>query len=78
MNQVTAYAIGTEVELYGHGAAVLVTAVTLREGGKLTYEVVWWSNGSRCLAWVEACELRPLPTPGVVAFGFASQTPGAG
>lgn len=45
------------LETGGEPQKALVTGVTIREGDKLTYEVVWWSGTTRTCVWVEACEV---------------------
>lgn len=47
---------GAAVKLDG-GVDGLVTAVAIREGGKVTYEVVWWNDRTREREWLEACEV---------------------
>lgn len=53
--------IGAPVRLKAAGIPVpaQVTAATIREGGKVTYEVVWWTGTTREQQWVESCEIEP-------------------
>lgn len=70
---VRAYAIGSFVDLEtgAEPQRAQVTAIIIRGGGKIGYEVVWWSGQTRTCVWVEACEVEASePAPKVMAIGF--------
>ena len=55
----------------GDRAEALVLAVTVRHGGPATYEIAWWSNGSRQTAWVEPHEIQAKDGSPQHRIGFA-------
>ena len=58
MKPLTVYAPGTRVRLVTPDIAdAEVTAVTVRAGPSIVYEVAWWRDGDRLSAWVEASEV---------------------
>lgn len=59
MSELKIHRIGSFVHLEtgGEPQKAMVTAVTVRESDKLTYEVVWWSGTTRMCVWAEACEI---------------------
>lgn len=70
MDTVKIIAPGTMCKLVkGDSAEAMVIAVTIREHGPASYEIVWWLNGSRQTAWVEPCEIEP-GSEGVREIGF--------
>lgn len=74
---VCAYAVGEFVRLItgDEPQKAQVTAITIRGGGRVGYEVVWWSGRNRTCAWVEACEVEALESaPKVIRIGFHSGT----
>jgi len=70
---VTIHGIGSFVRLItgSESQKAQVTGATIREGGKVSYEVVWWSGTTRNCVWVEACEVvADAPDARPVAIGF--------
>jgi hypothetical protein len=64
------YPIGSRV-LVGDGMfGGMVTAVTIREGGKATYEIVWWDKAIRFCQWFEACEVQSVTDQPSETIGF--------
>lgn len=57
---ISVYAVGAQVDVGGIRA--VVTAVIIREAGHVTYEVVWWKDGSRNCVMVEAWEVEVRET----------------
>jgi hypothetical protein len=55
-NEVEVIPVGQAVRLRG-GCDGHVTAVTIRQGGYVTYEVRWWDLNNSFQAWFEAFEL---------------------
>lgn len=53
------HGVGSQVTVGGHEARV--TGVTIRDGGNVRYEVVWWAGAVRYCEWVEACEVTGGP-----------------
>jgi hypothetical protein len=68
------FAVGSQVEVGfgGHWVDALVTAVTVRTGGRVSYELSWWSGTNRTSAWAEECEVRPKSSTGLTTLGFAN------
>jgi hypothetical protein len=60
--------IGAEVP-FG-GATAIVTGITVRgaRSDHVAYELVWWANGSRNCAWVEAVEIAAPAAPLTIGF----------
>jgi len=50
-------AIGTVVEFIDGGTKAIVTQVCIQVDNRVSYEVAWWSNGSRTTAWVSTVEI---------------------
>lgn len=68
----TVHPIGSEV-VFG-GLPAKVTGINIRgaKSDHVTYELVWWANGSRNCQWVEAVEIQP-PKP-TLEIGFTAET----
>lgn len=60
------YEIGAEVNI--GGVIAKITAATVREKEKVTYEVVWWDGPIRHCQWIEECEIRVEPSRVQVGF----------
>lgn len=54
---VEVWAPGTKVLIADGEIPATVTAVLIRESGKITYEVVWWDKRSRICQWFENMEV---------------------
>lgn len=67
--ELTVHPIGTEVPFGGSTATVTGINIRGSRSDHVSYELVWWSNGSRNCAWVEAVELRPASPALKIGFG---------
>lgn len=63
MKQLTVHPPGSWAEVGGPldtKIKVRILAVSVRESGVTSYEVVWWAGKDRHTAWVEPGELHPV------------------
>jgi hypothetical protein len=56
--------------LIGDDVPATINQVCIESGGTISYEVVWWSDRDRKVAWVFEHEVRPHNQPGYVEIGF--------
>jgi hypothetical protein len=47
-----------------------VTAVMIREGGRVSYQVVWWESRSRREEWINGLEVKPCDQARSLKLGF--------
>jgi hypothetical protein len=67
------YAVGAWVVIGGQpGIAGQVTAVSIRAGSAVSYEVVWYDGNTRCCAWLSPVEVTADPGAPWARIGFLS------
>lgn len=54
----------------GRGVGAEVTAIAIRSGPSVQYEVVWWDNCTRHKQWVESLEIRTIVEGNRATIGF--------
>lgn len=62
--------VGSKVRFIDEGRVGIVTQVCIQADEKVSYEVAWWSGGTRNIAWVSAVEISPESPAANQRIGF--------